>query len=147
MAVSPDFTGFRDAQVRLRDNFGHDLSFYTPVAASYASGVALDPESGDPYDPTLSPTSGGGFTATTVRVSVVARPMGLSKHGIDDDARKTAIGWLERGALVLVVEPEDWPLVSAATEVEYANERYAIRQTDHDYLGPVDRYLIYAEQM
>lgn len=146
MSASPNFEGFADAQARLRENFGHDLSFFIPALATWPAGVELDPETGEPYDPTIEPETGGDFAAVTVKAAVVSRPMGLSRRGIDDSTKRTAIGWMEEGGIVLIVDADDWSLIEDATEVEYADERYTIRQTDHDYLGPVDRYLLYAAQ-
>lgn len=146
MSVTPDFEGFADAQDRLRENFGHDLTFYIPQDETYPAGTALDPETGKPYDPTIEPESGGDFATVVVRCSVVSRPMGLSRRGTEDDVTLQAIGWVEDGGIVLICSAEDFGEISDATEVEYADERYVIRQTDHDYLGPVDRFVIYARQ-
>lgn len=142
MDIEPDFDGFATAQATLREKFGRDLRFYTPEETTYPEGTPLDPESGRPYDPTILPTA-SGYVATDVRVSVVNRPV----QGTNDTMKRKAIGWLESGGIVLIVDPADWASIETATEVEYADERYVIRQSDHDYFGPVDRYLLYCEQM
>ena len=145
MTISPSFAGFADAQARLREQFGHDLTFYTAGVPTWPPGVALDPETGTPYDPTIDPVDTGEAQAI-VRVSVVSRPLGLSRTGVSDSSERKAIGWVEEGGVVLIVDPDDWDQVENATEFTYADERYAVRQTDHDYLGPVERYLIYGSQ-
>lgn len=141
---NPDFEGFADAQVRLRQQFGQDVIFYSGGSASYASGVSLN-DDGVPFDPSIKPIA-SGKTATTVRVSLVNRPMGLSRRGIDNTVERQAIGWLEAGGIVAIVDAEDWHLLADAEEAQWADEYYAIRQSDHDFLGPVDRYLLYMEQ-
>lgn len=146
MSVSPDFEGFAEAQVTLREKFGRDIHFYTPIETTYASGVTLDPASGEPYDPTAVPTA-SGFVTADVTCSVVNRPMGLSRNGISDTVSRRAIGWLEAGGIVLIVRTEtDYLTIEDATEFDYGDERYAVRQTDHDFMGPVGRYLIYGAQ-
>lgn len=147
MAVTPDFEGFAAAQRRLRESFGHDLRFYSPGEdPSWPPGTQLDPETDLPYDPTIEPVTGGDEVITTVRCSVVSRPMGLSKSGVDGDAKLKALGWVEEGGIVIIVDIEDWEYVRDATKVEYADETYAIRMRDHDYLGAAERYLLWAKQ-
>lgn len=147
MTIAPNFNAFRDAQRRLRENFGRPITFYAPgTAAAWASGTQLDPETGLPFDPTIDPESGGDEVTTVVSCNVVSRPMGLSQRGIDDSTKQKAIGFMEQGGIVVIVDIEDWHLVSSATELDYADERYKVTQTDHDYLGPVERYLIWARQ-
>lgn len=142
MPVSPDFEGFAAAQKALREKFGQDLTFAIPGEVTYPDGTPLDPETGKPFDPTIEPIE-SEESETTVRVSVVNRPI---RTGLSDESERKAIGWLEEGGVVLIVDPEDWPEIENATRVQFADEWYAIRQTDHDYLGEVDRYLVWAAQ-
>lgn len=139
---SPDFDGFRDAQVTLREKFGRDILFSTPQEESFASGVQLDPETGRPYDPTIAPTA-SGWTTVSVQCNVVSRPI---KGALAPENQQIALGWLESGGVVLIVGIEDWHLVRYATRFEYADETYEVRQTEHDYLGDYDRYLIWGRQ-
>lgn len=139
--VAPDFDGFRDAQVRLRENFGKDLTFYTPGATTYPPGTPLN-EDGRPYDPTIQP-SASGVTTQTVRVSVVSRPIGRSRGGMSAPISDEALGWVEAGDIVLIVDPEKLPPIKDATEVDYDGARWVIRTRDKDSLGPVDRYLLF----
>lgn len=145
MATTPDFAGFTEAQERLRAAFGHAIVFTIPGAVVWPPGTALDPESGTPFDPSVAPES-TGETTTTVTVSVVDRPMGLSRRGIDDSVERKAIGWVEEGGVVLIVNTEDWPLIRDAESFVYADSTYAIRQIEHDFLGAAERYLIYGSQ-
>lgn len=145
-----DLAGFRDAQVRLRQQFGEPVPFFTPQPATYASGVVMDPESGVPMDPTI-PALSSGFASAVVTASVVARPLGLSRRGVEYDVAQTAFGNLEEGTIVLIVGYDEWEAANldAATEVEVHDERYEIEQTEQDQLGPgePERMLAYCAQI
>lgn len=145
MPATPNFAGFQEAQARLREQFGHDITFLTEGVDTYPPGTELDPESGEPFDPSIEPTATSDV-ATVVHCSVVSRPMGLSRSGVDDSVKREAIGWVEEGGVVLIVDIEDWADVRDADSFEYADETYSIRQTEHDYLGEAERYLIFGSQ-
>lgn len=145
----PDLAGFRDASATLRLKFGQDVPFFTPLPTTYPMGTSLDPETGEPFDPTVVPTA-SGFASAAVRVGVVFRPMGLSRRGIDDDVQSTGVGTFEKGTVVLVADPDEYDAQLAdATECVVHEERYAITQIEHDRMGegPFHRVLMYAEQM
>lgn len=140
---TPNFDGFREAQKRLRQSFGHDVVWISYAAATYPPGTELNPETGEPYDPEVVPTSGGELR-TTVRCSIVSRQVSGSPP--KDQVTKKAIGWMEMGGVVAIVDIEDYHLVRDAVEFEYAGDRYTIRDDTHDYLGPVDRWLFWGVQ-
>lgn len=149
-AVTPDLEGFREAQTRLRLQFGEDIAFSGETAPTWPIGTPIDPETDEPYDPTIEPTSGGVMTVIgTIRCSIVFRPMGLSRRGIDDDIQTTAVGNFEEGAVVLIADPDDYATVDTATQFDCHDETYIIAQVEKDQLGPGDiqRVLIYGEQM
>ncbi len=138
---SPNFAGFREAQNRLRETFGKDLNFFSYPPIEYPPGTQLNPESGEPYDPEVTPVSEEKVT-TTVRCSVITRPVNGSPPR--DQATKKALGWLKQEGIVLSVDISDYHLVRDATEVEYAGDTYTIRDDHHDYLGEYDRWLFFA---
>lgn len=138
---SPNFDGFREAQHRLRQQFGQDLPFIAPAEETWPVGTEINPETGRPYDPEVEPET-SGEVRTIVRVNVVSRPIGGTPP--KDQVTKKAIGWLKEGGIVLIVDIADYHLVRDATQVEYGGETYTIRDDEHDYLGPVDRWLLYA---
>lgn len=149
MRPEPDLAGFREASVTLREKFGQDVPFFSPTTTSYPPGTSLDPESGQPFDPTIQPTA-SGFASAVVRVGVVFRPMGLSRRGVEDDIKETAIGNLEEGTVVLISDPADYEAhLTDATECIVQDERYTLTQVEHDRMGngPYHRVLLYAEQM
>lgn len=146
--MEANLAGFRDAQARLREQFGQTIPFFIPLEATWPAGTPLDPETGQPYDPTITPESGGDFAQLDIeKVSVVYRPMGLSRRGVEDDVRSTAIGRMEEGMAALIIGPETWDdEIENATEAIVNLERYTIRQTDLDLDFGTGRHIIYLEQ-
>jgi hypothetical protein len=150
MAIpEPDLQGFRDAQATLRAKFGEPVPFFTPQAKTYPPGTPLDPETEEPYDPMILPTA-SGWAVASATASIVARPLGLSRRGVDADIDVTAVGIFEEGTVVLIVGYEEWHAANLdeATECEVHNERYEIVQTEEDQLGPgePERMLAYCQQ-
>lgn len=152
-AVTPDLQGFRDAQTQLREQFGEEVLFLAPDDAEWPPGTPIDPETNEPYDPTIEAVypSGGMIDLERIVCSIVYRPMGLSRRGIADDIQTTAVGNFEEGAIVLIADPGDYADNDIATATQFVvhNEVYVISQTEEDQLGPgdVQRILIYGEQM
>jgi hypothetical protein len=148
----PDLEGFRDAQALLREHFGQDVPFFTPVEQTWDPSVPLDPETDRPYDPTAVPVA-SGFASAMVHANVVTRPLGLSRRGVETDIRSTAFGDIEEGTVVLIVGWEDFdPALLEATEFQVNEERYTITQHEYDRMGPgapsgdPDRVLFWGEQ-
>lgn len=151
MAVVPDLEGFRDAQAKLRADFGEDIPFFVPSATTWPIGTPIDPESNVPYDPTILPTA-SGFASASVRSSVVFRPLGLSRRGVADDVKQTEVGRFEAGELALIVGYDDFVAngLDEATEAIVHDERYVINTFDYDRLGEdpdgYHRVIIYLDQ-
>lgn len=146
MSIEPNLTGFADAQERLRDKLGLDITFYWPLAMTWPAGTQLNPETGRPFNPTVVPTASGEASAS-VRCSVIHRPFGLSRTGIEDQQTTTAVGMLSDENVGLIVKNEAlWVSASAATEFEYLGERFEIRDTPRDTLGSVTRQLVVGEK-
>lgn len=147
MPVTPDIEGFVNAQVRLREQFGQDVPFYFGSASVWPPGTPLDPETGNPYDPTILPVSSGAPSAMVPNVSVVHRPMGLSRRGIAGEEVTTAVGRFEEGEAALIVGPADFDTYSLdeAKWVEVHEEEWEITSFDADALGSNDtqRYILY----
>lgn len=145
MSVSPNIAGFKEAQERLRDKLGFDVTFYTPLPLTYPPGTPTDPETGVPYNPTIRPTA-SGFASASVRCSVVNRVFGLSRTGVEDQTESTALGIMSNTSLGLIMSEEDWPDVDEATEFEHLGIRYEIRDDTPDSLGGATRHVVVGEQ-
>lgn len=139
---SPDLTGYREAQVALIAQLGTDIPFFLPAETVWPD-VPLDPETGQPFDPTTAPLS-SGFSSAVVRCGTAIRPIGLSRRGITDDNGYTAVGRFEDGEGVLIVPMADYldATLDDATECEVYRERYEITQRDEDGIGDVDHRMI-----
>jgi len=149
MMASPDLAGFREAQATLRAQFGEDVPFFKPLPKTWPPGTPLDPETEAPYDPMIAATA-SGWASAVAKCSVVARPLGLSRRGVEFDVNTTAVGVFEEGMIVLICGYEEWHAAGLddATEVEVHAERYLIAQTEQDQLGPgePERMLAYCQQ-
>ena len=137
-----DLTGFRDAQNRLRAGMGQDVDFKVPVTKTYASGVQLDPESGEPYDPTVVPTSGGGFTTVTVRALIVFRPI---RGALDEPAEEGPRGISRGESMALDIAAADNAEVEDATEAEVNGVNYRITDWVPEGIQGTDRWIVFLE--
>lgn len=140
----PDTAGFRAAQDWFREQVGEDIPFHVPTAKVYPAGTQLDPETGEPYDPTIEQESGGEWTDVTKKVHVVFRPIHVNLE--DPVGGQHQGGGLRRAtSLVLDLALTDFEEVEAATEATVNDVRYKITEFEKDgILGP-DRVLAFAE--
>lgn len=139
----PDHAGFREAMVKMRMEFGEDVPFFSRVDGAYPPGVALDPETGRPFDPTVTAT-GSGWASAAMRVQVFTDTL---TPGAEDDAVHTPVGWFEEGNIVLDADPEEYEALDDPEEVEWLGERYVISDVDGGTIGDVEnRKLIYCRR-
>jgi hypothetical protein len=132
----PDTDGFRDAQDRLIEGLGEDVTFITPEPKVYAPDVMLDPETGEPFDPIAEPISGGGETAVTLRVVPIE-----GHQRADDETEVRPMGLMDTLSPVFIVHSGDAPQLEGAVYVDHNGERYHITDVKNDD----DRYLVYTE--
>lgn len=114
-APTPDIGGFVAAQDRFRQAFGRDIQFNIPVNPVWPADTQLDPETGQPFDPTVVPSSGGGTTAQIAHVSVI-RDMLPTNEQDEVDWGPSGIRNAERTALI--VSQADHLLVQNAVSFE-----------------------------
>lgn len=131
---------------RLRTAFGVPVTFRIPEAKTYAPGVQLDPETGEPFDPAIDPLTGGGFTDVVKVVGVVTKPISPQRQG--GDTRFEAGGAFSGMDAVLDMAAADKPDVETATEVTLYGEHFDIIEMKPTGLGgqvaPV-RFVVYLE--
>jgi hypothetical protein len=140
---APDTPGFIEAQERLIDQLGTDVDIHTRVAPVYAADVQIDPESGEPYDPTAVPTSGGGFTTVTVRAATVRR---LIARGGPDEVEDSPGGVVRQAHAAIAVKVTDHAAVADADEATLATMRYRITDVVAEQIrGTIYRYVVYLE--
>lgn len=140
----PDLAGFREAQLTLIAKLGADVPFFSPVAPSYPPGTPIDPESGQPFDPSIAALA-SGFTSAAVRCGVAIRPVGVQK-----DNMLSALGIMEEGKGLLLVPQLAYENANldGATQCEVHGERWTIEQRDLDGIGTeTHRYVLHISQL
>lgn len=142
---APDLAGFVNAMVRMRGELGGDVPFFTEFEYGYPPGTPLNPETGEPFDPTV-PELGAGGASASVHVGVYMRPI---QGGFTDLVKTTPLGLVDVDNALLDVSPADYEAndLAEASEVELFGERYEI--TDRDIRGLLDdphRILLYVRK-
>jgi hypothetical protein len=140
--VIPDIAGFADAQDRLRQQFGQNITFKVPQAKTWPAGTAIDPESGEPYDPTVVPTSGANPTLVTKKVNVIFKPL---IPGRADDVERVPLGVKQTKGAALLASPADYPDIQGAVSFELNGREYRVSDQVPDGLTTVQRYVIFGE--
>lgn len=139
MTVTPDYAGYREAQERLRELLGEPVVLLAPADRTYPPGTAIDPESGEPYDPLIEPTASAQASAqVTARVAykgVPSNPEHADNLG--------ALGWMEDSDVVAITGSAAASAASGAVSMVIRDERYEIRDSRFDGLAGIDRYLIF----
>lgn len=141
--VGPDLAGFRDAAVRMRQEMGTDVPFFTRSQGGFPPGTPIDPETQLPFDPTV-PESGSAWASASFRVGVYTKPV---QGAMDDDVFANAVGWFREGHIVLDMAPADADAAQDATEVEWNGSRYEISDRGGSEIRNVEhRRLIFARR-
>lgn len=145
MAGGPDIAGFKEAQDRLRTELGTDVMFDIPVPPVWPPGTQLDRETGEPYDPTVVPESGGGTTQVTVRALPVFRPIRTA----GEDFVEAGPGGITRDrAAALDLADEDYAQVENATHFTLSGMRFRVTEAIPDGIEAApDRHIIYGEAL
>lgn len=142
MSEQPDIAGWLDAQDRMRVSTGQDVTFKLRNPPVYAAGVQLDPESGQPFDPTIDPISGGDLTDVVKRVGVIFRPV---RGNVKDDESDEAGGAFLSSNVALDVAVADHAAIQDAVQFVLNGRDYRITDILPDGLTQVDRYLAFGQ--
>lgn len=140
--VTPNMDGFAAAQKRLRQFMGTEVIFRIPVDPSWPVDTPLDPQTNRPYDPTVEPESGGGFTTVTKTIALVFRPIHVN---VEDPVGSDVSGGI-RGeeSIAMAISDDDYPDVEFATRAHVGDIEYKITQVIRDP-GPDERFIAFAE--
>ncbi len=136
---TPNWDRFEAARERFREDFGHEVLFHTPLAATYPPGTALN-SNGRPLDPTVDPVASGWDDASGL-VNVV-----VGSVTDKDEAAFTAVGYLGEKDAAAIVPESLYQQVKDATFFTHATTKYRVTQRDKRVYGPTARWLIYGEQ-
>ena len=138
MGVTPDHTGFRDAQRKLREHFGEEITFFGPPIVTYPPDTPIDPQTGEPYDPTIEAVDNVSPEAR-VKCDVVFTTAG-------PDVEFSAAGTTERTHVMLIADIDDQPAISPAQEFECRGEGYRVTSQKADGIGGLQRYLVWGRK-
>lgn len=139
MTVTPDHAGFADAQGRLREMQGRDVTFLGPKVQTWPPDTPLD-DDGQPYDPFVAPQTEAQSEAI-VRCSVAFRAQGSDAGG---EEAAGPMGWMDRQHVLLVA-----PIASEGVvhdQFRLDGDTYQITGTARDAIGPVTRFLVYGRR-
>lgn len=138
----PDIAGFRDAQERLIDQLGQDVTFKLRRTPTYPPGTRLN-DDGRPYDPTVKPTAGtDGFDEQVVRCSVVYRPIVRVPNAPDE---ATWAGTRRDQSMAVTFKVADYARVEDADEATVNGIDYKVTEIVPDGLTEVQRYIAFLE--
>lgn len=132
--VVPDLAGFTEAQRRLRGGFGEDVTFYQRAELTYPPDTPVDPETGEPYDPTIEPTVETQPSAT-VNATVAFRSLS------EDQEDTSALGQIERTHVLVVADITDRAQIDNAVEFDWHGDRYKVESQKSDGIGGEQRFL------
>lgn len=139
-----DVQGFRDAQRRLRDQLGRVVKFYTPEPSKYDPALpsgAFDPETGNPYDPTIKPLS-SGYVVASAKCSVAFAPLSTIRR---DEVQEDADGIRSRLNKDVILDAEDAWTASGATMFELDGHFWRIVNRQFDGIGAKQRYIVFGQ--
>lgn len=132
-----DLAGFADAQQRLRDELGETVVFYADPVVTFPPGTPLDPETGVPFDPTVTATSSAAASATarcSVALDIKGQQLKQSAAGIDDVTH-----------VVLITGSGAAASLTDMTEFDLHDERYKITAQKPDVRW-LARWLIFGRR-
>lgn len=136
-AVAPDLAGFTEAQQRLRGGFGEDVTFFQAAVLTYPPDTPIDPETGEPYDPTVEPVDENQPSAT-----VTCTVAFITQANRDQLEFKTsALGIEERTHVLAIADIAAEPQITGAIEFDWRGDRYKIEAQKPDGIGAEQRVL------
>ncbi len=138
VGVTPSNTGFRDAQRKLRAQFGEEITFFGPPIVTWPPDTPIDPQTGEPYDPTIEAVDNVS-QEVRVKCNVVFTTAG-------PDVEFSAAGTTERTHVMLIADIDDAPAISPALEFECRGEGYRVTSQKADGIGGLQRYLVWGRK-
>lgn len=137
-----DLEAFADAQRRLRATMGEPVTFFGEAQVTFAPGVALDPETGEPYDPRIQPVD--SFVPSASAVCNVAWRIVLGR-GSGAEARDSAMGEFDFTHVVLITDAELGPLLDPMVRFKLRGDDWLI-STQKDDAAWMKRWVVYGRK-
>lgn len=141
--VTPDLAGFVDAQQRLRDAFGEQITFLAEPSVTFPPGTPTDPETGKPYDPVIAAT-GSAQASAAVKCDVVFRA--VNRAGVTGGETFEAIGITDATHIMLIADISARTTIESCVDFDCRGERFKITAQKPDGVGGVQRWLIYGRR-
>lgn len=136
--MEPDLAGFRDAMERKRQAFAEPIVLIGPVEGTWPDGTPLDPETGQPYDPTIEPVASGQASAV-----IDAEFVWSSTQDPEDSP---AFGRIDTAHPMLIAASAAASAVEGKSHFEARGDRFQITATHFDGITGIERLLIYGEK-
>lgn len=134
-----DLAGFADAQQRLRGQFGEEVTFFYPEQFLYPAGTPIDPETGEPYDPTVVPISASAASAV-VRCNFGFYST-VAQRG--EQAEDVAAGKFDKTHVLLIADIAAASAIAPAVDFEARGTRFRVEAQKPDGIGALQRYLVW----
>jgi hypothetical protein len=141
---SPDLDGFAAAQRNLRSKLGREIKFYTAADPVYDPALpagAFDPETGEPYDPTIQPIASGWVVASAIG-SVVFAPLSTIRR---DEVQGQPEGTRSRLNKDVILDVDDAWTASGASMFEVDGRFWEIVNRQFDGIGAKQRYIVFGQ--
>lgn len=143
-AMAPDTPSFIEAQAALRAEMGAPVTFKVPVKPVWPEATKINPNTGEPYDATINPTS-APFTEV-VKTCLIILKQG-SPLRPQSDTQAAASGEMSGMDIILDLAASDYVEVENASEMTVNGLPYRIREFKPFSLGGVlYRWLVYGMQ-
>lgn len=136
-----DVAGFVAAQANLRATLGAPITFKVPIAEVWPEGTKINPDTGEPYDSTIKPTS-DPYT-DVVKTCLIILKQG-SPLRPQPDTVSSPLGEVSGMDIIIDISTGDYEDVEDASEMLAQGKLYRIREAKPFSLaGQGYRYLIY----
>lgn len=146
--IAPDGAGFREAQDGLREQLGITVTFQIPEIATWPEGTKVNPDTGLPYDATIQPESGGGFTDVDKTVLPIFKQ--ASPLRPQSDTSTQPVGEMSGMDLDVDVSTKDHEDVREATQMIVNGSTFRIDEWKAFSLGAgagVYRWIAYGKHL
>lgn len=142
--ATPDIFGFANAQDALRAQMGSPVTFLVPVDPVWPEGTKINPDTGDPYDPTIKPTS-AAFTEVEKVGLIILKHASPLRPQADSESEPT--GEMSTMDIIIDLATDDYTEIENASEMTVNGRTYRVREIKPFSLGStIYRYLVYGAE-
>ncbi len=144
MPAEPNATAFVEADKNLREKLGTNITFKVPVAPVWPEHIKINPDTGEPYDPTIERTN-DPFTEVVKKCLVILKQGSPLRP--QADTMQAASGEMSGMDIILDLGSYDYADVVDASEMTVNGFAYRMREFKAFSLGEtIYRYLVYGQE-